>query len=71
MRYLTLAFFLTLVMGFAGCGDMAGDGGEADAGNGAEEMAAEDAPAEGAAAGEASDGPPQWQVMEHDVVHSE
>lgn len=72
MRYLTLAFFLTLIMGFAGCGDMAGDGGEADAGNGAtEEMAMEEAPAEGAAMEEASDGPPQWQVLEQNVVHSE
>ena len=71
MRYLTLAFFLTLIMGFAGCGDMAGDGGS-DAGNGAaEETTMDEAPAEGAAAEEASDGPPQWQVLEQNVVHSE
>ena len=70
MRYLTLAFFLTLIMGFAGCGDMAGDGG--DAGNGAtEEMAMDEAPAEEAAMEEASDGPPAWQVLEQNVVHSE
>ena len=71
MRYLTLAFFLTLVMGFAGCGDMAGDGGDAGNGNGAaEEAAMDEAPAEGAAEA-ASDGPPQWQVLEQNVVHSE
>ena len=70
MRYLTLAFFLTLIMGFAGCGDMAGDGG--DAGNGAAEgTAMDEAPAERAGAEEASDGPPAWQVLEQNVVHSE
>ena len=70
MRYLTLAIFLALIMGFAGCGDMGDAGGEADAGDGAgEEMAMEEAPAE--AMEEADDGPPQWQVLEQNVVHSE
>ena len=73
MRYLTLAFFLMLIMGFAGCGDMSGDGGDAGAGNGAtEEMAMDEAPGEEAAMEAASDdGPPQWQVLEQNVVHSE
>lgn len=73
MRYLTLAFFLTLIMGFAGCGDMGDAGGEADSGDGAmEEMTMEGGAAdEGAAMDEASDGPPQWQVLEQNVVHSE
>lgn len=69
MRYLTLAFFLTLIMGFAGCGDMAGNGG--DAGNGAAEETAMDEAPEEAAMEEASDGPPAWQVLEQNVVHSE
>ncbi len=67
MRYLTLAFFLTLIMGFAGCAD-SGNGGDADAGNGAmEEMGAE----ESAAMDEGSDDTPAWQVLEQNVVHSE
>ena len=72
MRHLTLAFFLALIMGFAGCGDTADTGGEADAGDAAtEEMAMEEAPAEEAATKGASDGPPQWTVLEQNVVHSE
>ena len=66
MRYLTLAFFLMLIMGFAGCGDMAGNDGGATG-----EMVMEEAPAGEAAMEEASDGPPQWQVLEQNVVHSE
>ena len=69
MRHLTLALFLTLIMGFAGCADTADTGGDAGTGEGAtEEMTMEEAPAEEA---EASDGPPQWQVLEQNVVHSE
>ena len=71
MRHLTYAFFLTLIMGFAGCGDMGDTGGEADAGDGAMEETMEEASAEEAAMEEASDGPPQWQVLEQNVVHSE
>ena len=63
MRYLTLAFFLMLIMG---CGDMAGNDGGATG-----EMGMEEAPAVEAAMEEASDGPPQWQVLEQNVVHSE
>ncbi len=70
MRYLSLAVFLTLIMGFAGC-DMAGDGGDSDAGNGATDEMTMDAPADGAAMDEAADGPPKWQVLEQNVVHSE
>ena len=67
MRHLTYAFFLTLIMGFAGCGDMG------DEGDGAvEETTMEEAPAEEAAMEQAADdGPPQWQVLEQNVVHSE
>ena len=36
MRHLTYTVFLTLIMGIAGC--PADTGGEADAGDGAEEM---------------------------------
>ena len=69
MRHLTLALFLTLIMGFAGCGDTADTGADADAGDGAaEEMATDEGSAEEAAS---SDGPPQWQVLEQNVVHSE
>lgn len=69
MRHLTYTVFLTLIMAFAGCGDTADTGGDADAGDAAtEEMATEEAPA---AAEEASDGPPQWQALEQNVVHSE
>lgn len=73
MRYLSLAFFLTLIMGFAGCGDAGNTGGEAGAGNGtAEEMAMEEAPAEEAAAmDEGSGDVPAWQVLQQNVVHSE
>ena len=72
MRYLTLAVFLTLIMGFAGCGDAGDAGGDADAGDGAmEEMSMEEAPAAEAAMEEASDGPPQWQVLEQNVQHNE
>ncbi len=71
MRHLTLAVFLTLIMGFAGCGDTADTGGEAEAENGsAEEMTMEEAPAEEAAA-EGSGDTPQWAVLEQNVVHSE
>lgn len=71
MRYLTLAVFLTLIMGFAGCGDAGDAGGGAGAGDGAmEEMGMEDAPAAEAAM-EADDGPPQWQVLEQNVQHNE
>ena len=73
MRYLTLAFFLALVMGVTGCGDRSGDGGEAaDAGNGAAgETVMEEAPAEEAAAMDdgSDDSVPQWQVLEQNVVH--
>ena len=76
MRYLSLAFFLTLILGFAGCGDTADTGGDADAGNGAmEEMAMEEAPAEEPAAADAMDegsgDTPAWQVLQQNVVHSE
>lgn len=72
MRYLSLAFFLTLILGFAGCGDAGDTGGEADAGNGAaEEMAMEEAPAEEPAADDGSGDVPAWQVLQQNVVHSE
>ena len=71
MRYLTLAVFLTLIMGFAGCGDAGDAGGDADAGDGAmEETTMEEAPAAEAAM-EEDDGPPQWQVLEQTVQHNE
>ena len=76
MRHLTLAVFLTLIMGFAGCGDMADTGGEADAGDGAmdemtmdEGAAMEEAPAMDAISGDSDT--PQWQVLQQNVVHSE
>ena len=70
MRHLTLVVFLTLIMGFAGCGDMA------DAGDGAmEEMTMDEGAAmeEDAAMDEGSgdSDTPQWQVLEQNVVHSE
>ncbi|MCY4361796.1 MAG: hypothetical protein OXE42_06395 [Gammaproteobacteria bacterium] len=72
MRYLTLAVFLTLIMGFAGCGDAGDAGGDADAGDAAmDETSMEEAPADEAAMDEASDGPPQWQVLEQNVQHNE
>ena len=76
MRHLTLVIFLTLIMGFAGCGDMADTGGEADAGDGAmdemtmdEGAAMEEAPAMDAISGDSDT--PQWQVLQQNVVHSE
>lgn len=76
MRYLTLTAFLALIMGFAGCGDMADDNGaEAGAGTGAApEMTMEAAPAEEPAAMDMEEtpedsSPPQWQVLEQNVVH--
>ncbi len=76
MRHLTLAVFLTLIMGFAGCGDMADTGGEADAGDGAmdettmdEGAAMEEAPAMDVISGDSDT--PQWQVLQQNVVHSE
>ena len=76
MRHLTLAVFLTLIMGFAGCGDMADTGGEADAGDGAmdemtmdEGAAMEEAPAMDTISGDSDT--PQWQVLQQNVVHSE
>ncbi len=74
MRHLTLVVFLTLIMGFAGCGDMADTGGEADAGDGAVEEMTMDEGAAGEAAMEEGSGDsdtPQWQVLEQNVVHSE
>ena len=72
MRHLIYAFFLVLIMGFAGCGDVADTGGEAGAGDGAtEKTTVENAPVEEAAMDKASDGPPQWQVLEQNVTHSE
>ena len=73
MRHLTYTVFLILIMGFAGCGDMADTGGDAGAGDGAnEEMTMEEAPAEEAAAmEEASDDLPLWKVLEQKVIHSE
>ena len=74
MRYLSVAFFLTLILGVAGCGDTASTGGEAGAGGAMEEMAMDEAPAAEAAAdmmGEGSDDIPAWQVLQQNVVHSE
>lgn len=72
MRYLTLAVFLTLIMGFAGCGDAGDAGGDAGAGDGAmDETTMEEAPAEEAAMEAADDGPPAWQVLEQNVQHNE
>ena len=76
MRHLTLVIFLTLIMGFTGCGDMADTGGEADAGDGAMDEMTMD---EGAAVeedtamdeGSGDSDTPQWQVLEQNVVHSE
>ena len=76
MRHLTLVVFLTLIMGFAGCGDMADTGGEADAGDGAmDEMTMDEGAAmdEDTAMDEGSgdSDTPQWQMLEQNVVHSE
>ena len=75
MRYLSLAFFLTLILGVAGCGDTADTGGDADAGSAMEETAMEEAPAEEVAAAdtmdEGSGDTPAWQVLQQTVVHSE
>ena len=72
MRYLTSAIFLTLIMGFVGCGDKSDTGGEVDAGDGAAaEMTMEGASAEGAAMDEGSSDAPAWTVLEQNVVHSE
>ena len=78
MRHLTLVVFLTLIMGFAGCGDMADTGGEADAGDGAmDEMTMDEGSTEEAAMEEdtameeGSGGTPQWATLEQNVVHSE
>ena len=72
MRHLTLVVFLTMIMGFAGCGDTADTGG--DAGDSAmEDMSMDEGAAmEGEAAmDEGSGDMPQWQVLEQNVVHSE
>ncbi len=74
MRHLTLVVFLTMILGFAGCGDTADTGGDADAGDGAMEETSMDegAAMEGEAAmDEGSGDTPQWQVLEQNVVHSE
>jgi len=72
MRHLTLVVFLTMILGFAGCGDTADTGG--DTGDGAMEETSMDegAAMEGEAAmDEGSGDTPQWQVLEQNVVHSE
>ena len=74
MRHLTLMVFLTMIMGFAGCGDMADTGSEADAGDGAmEEMTMDEGAAmeEDTAMDEGSSDTPQWQMLEQNVVYSE
>ncbi len=71
MRYLSLAFFLTLILGVAGCGDTANTGGGADAGDAMEDTAMEDAPAAEDMMDGGSDDMPAWQVLQQNVVHSE
>ena len=77
MRYFSLAVFLTLVMGFAGCGGTGDSEGEAaDAGNGAtEEMAMEEMRDQETPAmddmGPSSDDTPAWQMLEQNVVYPE
>jgi len=71
MRYLSLAFFLTLILGVAGCGDTANTGGGADAGDAMEDTAMEDAPAAEDMMDGGSDDMPAWRVLQQNVVHSE
>ena len=71
MRHLTLVVFLTMILGFAGCGDTADTGG--DAGDGAMEETMDEGAAmdEDTAMDEGSGDTPQWQMLEQNVVHSE
>ncbi len=71
MRYLSVAFFLTLILGVAGCGDTTSTSGEAGTGGAMEEMAMDEAPAAEDMMGEGSDDMPAWQVLQQNVVHSE